>query len=76
MDIWHEKTGLIVGGGEYIPTRKNRQVAEFYQTHGFDCLGEQSGGESEFFVFNLEVDLGPAPSLFKEIIVESAQERK
>lgn len=63
-------------GGEYIPTRKNRQVAEFYQTHGFDCLGEQSGGESEFFVFNLEVDLGPAPSLFKEIIVESAQERK
>ncbi len=62
--------------GEYIPTRKNGQAAEFYQTRGFEPLAEKSGGESQFFVFSLEAGLGPAPSFFKEIIVESAQERK
>jgi predicted enzyme involved in methoxymalonyl-ACP biosynthesis len=30
--------------GEFIPTRKNQQVAAFYDNHGFTLLSEQEDG--------------------------------
>jgi len=72
-----EEKGCRQVVGEYIPTRKNAQVAEFYQNHGFQRLGKQSAAGGELFVFNLETGPGPvARSFFKEIVVENARERR
>jgi FkbH-like protein len=40
--------GLQKISGEFIPTRKNQQVARFYDTHGFNLLSEQPDGRRQY----------------------------
>ncbi|MGB6903422.1 MAG: hypothetical protein WBD98_11385, partial [Acidobacteriaceae bacterium] len=42
-ELFRER-GLAKVVGEFIPTRKNQQVAAFYDNHGFIVLSEQDNG--------------------------------
>jgi len=40
--------GLTRVCGEFIPTRKNQQVATFYESHGFDLMSEDQDGRKVY----------------------------
>lgn len=60
--------GCTVAVGEYYPTRKNVQVAHFYDKHGFYEMGKNDRGVK--FQCRLAELPKPAPFFFKQIISE------
>lgn len=53
--------------GEYYPTRKNAQVADFYAMHGFEKIESTSHPTVEFYWFNLLKTVANTPNYFMEI---------
>lgn len=41
-------SGAQLATAEYIPTRKNQQVASFYEEHGFELIGEGADGTRQY----------------------------
>ncbi|MBF0474265.1 MAG: HAD family hydrolase [Deltaproteobacteria bacterium] len=54
--------------GEYLPTAKNGQVAEFYPKHGFTEVNPGNSAGHRVFHFDLQMEPGSEPAYFKEIV--------
>lgn len=53
--------------GEYIPTRKNAQVENFYPEHGFTHAGQTLDGQGTLYTYNLDNGFPPEPEYFRAI---------
>lgn len=70
------KRGCQKAVGIYFATRKNVQVKDFYQKHGFKEWTREQDGEGKTFLYELKRGLEPEPDFFKKITLGIDQNRE